>query len=271
MRRRTLRSTSRSSSSKHNARGILPTRRNHVRSTSRSRTVAKKTKTHEDEDSYLPSDNEESEDESTDDSVPIISLRKSANSKRNSTKGAGNPKPRKDTRKNRGNRKRKAGSPAVNVTQQLDAQVREKLDGVEGPMTSAMVMSRPRFMSDKYNSESDSESVVDSKGWPAVVFGVFAYTMQQPNPNGGGGGKRRKHPKLILWTGSKHTNGIMEQAVKHVGKKKDQVVLETVSEYTELKEAVFGHKTIKQPQVNKIKNRRLKKEKEADESQANSS
>ena len=124
-------------------------------------------------------------------------------------KGKGKNK-KKDNRTNRGNRKRKALSYAKTPKQQLDTNVRSRLDGAYERLQKAQSMSRPRSRTDDYvpppDYESDTESVMNEKEWPLVCHGMFTLTEQKPNANGDSSdGSKLKKPVLHLMTGEDST------------------------------------------------------------------
>ena len=116
-------------------------------------------------------------------------------------------------------------------------------------------------MIDGYDdAQSDTDSVADSKTWPKVCHGMFTYTEQQPNPNGGGGGRVLKRPVIHFWTGSNEMNNVLEAALK-----KKTCQREFHADYSDMKNAVFGHRSIPEPQVNKTKLRTKKRQEKKDE------
>lgn len=168
---------------------------------------------------------------------------------------------RRDTRTARGNRKRKAKSPPASSRNQMDAGVRQQLDGSATSMERAHMMSTPRCFQDGYQSDlSDTSSVAGSKRWPRVVIGQFIYTEQQPNPNGGSETKLFKTPQIHFNAGSKKNRQYFSDKMMKAILGKKEIEFSFHDNYEEFKDAAFGHTSIVQPQNNKVKNRRLKRQ-----------
>ncbi|CAB9527367.1 hypothetical protein SEMRO_1984_G309370.1 [Seminavis robusta] len=188
--------------------------------------------------------------------------RKQAGQKQKATGGrggrisakSGSRSSRTPSRGGRGNRKRAANTPAETRSQQMDNRVREKLDGCEAPLFTAMNMSRPEHLLASYKEPdgSDTESVVNEKKWPKVVPGLFFFTEQKPNANGKGGGEFLKDPAIHFWTGSDQMNDVLSSHLKKRGLKRHYHAT-----YLDFKTAVFGHESIKEAQTNKTRKRTL--------------
>ena len=158
--------------------------------------------------------------------------------------------------------KRLAGTSALTRAEQMDAQVRAKLDASVEMVQMAQVMSRPRTMLAGFtqdSDESDTDSLVNYRDFPNVNHGLFCYTEQTANPNGGGkhAGLRRRKPLLSFFNGSPQMCEVMTRAFEEF--KKGKVDIEFHATYDEHRQAIFAHESIKEEQVNKVKSRKTRK------------
>jgi hypothetical protein len=155
--------------------------------------------------------------------------------------------------------KRQAGAFATTAAQQMNALVREKLDAVVSPLETAQAMSRPRARAAGYEYDSNSslsETTNTERHFPVVAHGLFCFTEQRANPNGGGknmGGYRKK-PLLSMFSGSAQMSKELRKVVELIKQNKFEVRIHDT--YEDHKNAIFGDKTIKQPQTNKAKERK---------------
>ena len=169
----------------------------------------------------------------------------------------------KDNRAGRGSRKRPAGSAPTNSRHQMDASLRQQLDGTDAPIERAQRMCTPRCFMDAYEpaeGESETESVAGSRRWPRVIVGQFIYTEQQPNPNGGGETKVHKKPRIYFNTGSRANRSYFKQKITDIIDGPGEADLSFHRGYEGMKQAVFHHDSIKQPQSNKVKERRMNRQ-----------
>jgi hypothetical protein len=163
----------------------------------------------------------------------------------------------KDTRTGRGNRKRRVWSYPQACSNQMDSAIRQNLDASVAGIERAQYMATPRCFHDKYDADSDTDSVAGQRRWPRVIMGHFIYTEQQPNPNGGGDPKAWATPQLHFNTGTKANSVYFHKKLKKAVMGKQNVSFRTHESYEKMKQAVYGHGSIVQPQDNKAKTRRM--------------
>jgi hypothetical protein len=128
------------------------------------------------------------------------------------------------TRKKRNTGDRPAGERPKTVRQQMDNNVRDKVEIAMRAMATAQVMSTPLTRSDDYDSDADPEPArrLSEKGYPYVIHGTMAYFEQVPNQNGNSTDPIfLETPELHFWVGcEKNSNHLY----KVIHKKKIKIV-----------------------------------------------
>ena len=111
-------------------------------------------------------------------------------------------------------KKRAAGTPPTTARQQVDANVRNKILGLEASITRIQQMSTPLAKLDGTHQMSAGRRKAE-KGYPNVVFGIYYFTEQKPNADGTNnrGELFLDTPGLHLLTPSKHMSKVLHSVI----------------------------------------------------------
>ena len=108
--------------------------------------------------------------------------------------------------------KRKLGTHAETIRQQMDVHVRSKLTSCKPHVESLMKMSMPKARTDNFTGDRTRD--VTAK-WPHNVNGMISYKEQKPN-NDGQNNECNAPPEVVIWCPSKFSADYLQSKMEQI-------------------------------------------------------